>query len=104
MSAGILKTLKIFLWLLLAGMALFIVAIIYIAVVDEPGIGYSLLRASFAYAGLLAFGLFVTLLWKFTGAIDTWREETSSQEFHDDVNEKVRDWRSYARKIFRRFM
>jgi len=104
MIAGILKTLKIFLWLLLVGMALFLVAIIYIAVVDEPGIGYLLLRASFAYAGLLAFGLFVTLLWKFTGTIDTWREQSSPEEFHDDVNEKVRDWRSYARIILRRFM
>ncbi len=104
MSAGILKILKVFLWLLLVGMALFLVAIIYIAVVDEPGIGYTLLRASFAYAGLLAFGLFVTLLWKFTGAIDTWRERTSPQEFHDDVNGKVRDWRTYVKMILRRFM
>ena len=85
------KTLKIFLWLLLAGMALFLVAVIYIAVVDQPGIGYLLLRASFAYAGLLAFGFFVTLLWKFTGVVDSWREQTSPGEFHDDVNEKVRD-------------
>ncbi|MFQ5409905.1 MAG: hypothetical protein ACE5FI_15970 [Anaerolineales bacterium] len=96
------RTAQVFYWLVLVGLALVLSAIVFITMVDKPLIGYTLLRAALLYAGLWGFGLFATFLWKFTGAVDARRADTTPQEFHETVNARARDLRTYARMILRR--